>query len=1443
MAFAHQSSFGTLSLKPVLMTIKAKATRRLIIVATVCMTVGVIVGGWFVYREIQISRQFARFKADGLAAANQGNNAKAQELLYRYINRNPNDLDAWAAYTRVRPLVSMPDRDAVVDQIYLLRHLLKLSPPAEQKAQAERQLLDLFVKREFWVEASALADNILPSGAKPTPLDAPVLAAKTKARLFGLRNPAQALPLARQWSELAPSDLEAQVLLLACLEQTQDFTGFSPASPGQKPTVMDVATALATAAQKELTRVAPATGDDPRPHLIRELGLRCTGQFNAAIGELRHAADLHPTDRFIIEQLVREFDILGQSDASLEMLKRLQGQTHDPALPAILAKRSWEGGNWQSVVDFTAALDAKDSKSDVELLAMRASALTALKRDAEAAAVRQSLGRRNDPAAGAWLAVISPSSPGHVVSPSELARLCEEASKNRSSAYITEFLGEAYSRLGEANLAVASWQKSAELSRTWSVPSARTAELLCDQGRYAGALQAAREAARRAPRNYNAELTLARAWDLSLHLDPRDRPDQLLLLITQIEKSSKAEGRVLCLKADVLAITGHPRDATTAIQAALDDRATPLSHSTLLQLAAISRNYKLGTEQACLARDQAENGLTAELAYAKAIDQLVAGHAADGLNGFESNRAKATSPDTVQWKLAWARYLDLVGDSRAQNETIRLGDGEPGSVEVQTQAVAARSTRQDRDFLDRSVERLRKLTGEQGVAWRVARARWLLAFADGAQGRQTATDLLNEVLRIAPDSVDAHVLLADCAERAGLTSDAVEQMKAATGLNPASVPLGLRLARLLQVRGDFDAAREELTRLRALPAIDPAERRNAAILAAQLGDPSLALTLAQDAAGGHAGADGEDLLLAKMYWLSGKPQEAQRICAKLLEQPAPPENQLAVIQFAAELYGLQGRLDEANQLLSRLDSLALKPGLRELTRGDFAMQFVGAANAIKYFKQATEAAQSNPLTWQALISSYVMTGQATEALATLTKALEHVPDDPALKTLQKAALVLAEADANAELRPFAVAFARNPGDAAAAESLRTLTAQLASRPTPTALAAAAKTLADKYPQSRQLQFYLAACQLRANQTDEAIYTATHAAERFADAVEPEILLVAILRDQHRWDEVLAEAQKWRQRAAANPLAADLQIAEAEIQLRRPADAAKQLDPYIQNAKSAPKAYQEALPLYAAASKAAGNSGTAELLEPLLQEGARGRQAWMLFAVQNLEPSQAVTWLERVDKLIPPQATNERILLSQMWALLNQRHPDTAFLQKAMEILKPLTEKADADVLAVTSLGMQEEAMGNLGAAAEDYRRAIKMAPNNVIAKNNLAMVLAHQGGDMNEALALAQSAVQVQPDVASLYDTLAFVQGKMRNFEQAITNARKATALQPRAPQFRVTLAQLLLDSGKRSEALQALRDLDSLHLDESSQSPELRQQIQSIRSAALSAGTQASMR
>ena len=114
---------------------------------------------------------------------------------------------------------------------------------------------------------------------------------------------------------------------------------------------------------------------------------------------------------------------------------------------------------------------------------------------------------------------------------------------------------------------------------------------------------------------------------------------------------------------------------------------------------------------------------------------------------------------------------------------------------------------------------------------------------------------------------------------------------------------------------------------------------------------------------------------------------------------------------------------------------------------------------------------------------------------------------------------------------------------------------------------------------------------------------------------------------------------------------------------------------------------------------------------------------------------------------------------------------------AIEQYKLAVQKKPSAAL-FTLIGMLEDARGQASEAEKNYRRALEIAPETPIAANNLAWLIADGGqGNLDEALRLAQSAVNRNSSVAGYYDTLGWVYFKKGLYSPAVEQLKKAVAL------------------------------------------------------------------
>ncbi|EKE16925.1 MAG: hypothetical protein ACD_10C00716G0001 [uncultured bacterium] len=112
-------------------------------------------------------------------------------------------------------------------------------------------------------------------------------------------------------------------------------------------------------------------------------------------------------------------------------------------------------------------------------------------------------------------------------------------------------------------------------------------------------------------------------------------------------------------------------------------------------------------------------------------------------------------------------------------------------------------------------------------------------------------------------------------------------------------------------------------------------------------------------------------------------------------------------------------------------------------------------------------------------------------------------------------------------------------------------------------------------------------------------------------------------------------------------------------------------------------------------------------------------------------------------------------------------------------------------------------------AAQYYRTALEIQPNNPLILNNLAWV----SGQLKspKAIEYAEKATQLSPNQPPFMDTLAMLLADKGETVKAIAMLRQALTITPQAAAIQLNLAKVLINSGKKDEARKELEAIAKL--------------------------------
>ncbi len=105
------------------------------------------------------------------------------------------------------------------------------------------------------------------------------------------------------------------------------------------------------------------------------------------------------------------------------------------------------------------------------------------------------------------------------------------------------------------------------------------------------------------------------------------------------------------------------------------------------------------------------------------------------------------------------------------------------------------------------------------------------------------------------------------------------------------------------------------------------------------------------------------------------------------------------------------------------------------------------------------------------------------------------------------------------------------------------------------------------------------------------------------------------------------------------------------------------------------------------------------------------------------------------------------------------------------------------------LGMLEASAGNQPAAIVAFRKVVSTQPDNALALNNLAYLLAESGDQTDEPLKYAQRAVELQPDNHEFEDTLGWVLYRKGVYQTAVKHLERAVKQPTAVRQYHLAMA------------------------------------------------------
>ncbi len=189
----------------------------------------------------------------------------------------------------------------------------------------------------------------------------------------------------------------------------------------------------------------------------------------------------------------------------------------------------------------------------------------------------------------------------------------------------------------------------------------------------------------------------------------------------------------------------------------------------------------------------------------------------------------------------------------------------------------------------------------------------------------------------------------------------------------------------------------------------------------------------------------------------------------------------------------------------------------------------------------------------------------------------------------------------------------------------------------------------------------------------------------------------------------------------------------------------------------------------------------DLLYRSLATNPRDQQIWIQSAGAFLEAGDFEKAAAVADEGLVLFPGSLPLLRVAGYALMNAYHNREAVerFQTAVHLIADDPSEGQSDLSHIHSaLGLLYDRIGELDASDEAYENAIAADADNVAALNNYAYSLAERGVRLDQALKLAQRAVEVAGPTASFLDTLGWIHFKRGEYDEALAQLERASALE-----------------------------------------------------------------
>ncbi|MFW6335645.1 MAG: tetratricopeptide repeat protein [Phycisphaeraceae bacterium] len=792
--------------------------------------------------------------------------------------------------------------------------------------------------------------------------------------------------------------------------------------------------------------------------------------------------------------------------------------------------------------------------------------------------------------------------------------------------------------------------------------------------------------------------------------------------------------------------------------------------------------------------------------------------------------------DDPSWWARYARALDAADDPKALDawrEAVSLGGDTPRLLRA---ALDSPSVLQEPDFYRELVSRLRSSTADDAVGWKIAEARYLLTHEPGGDAARRAEGLLREVIELSPRRGEALVLLAEAHQQLGEREREIAMLERAWQTRgEANVDLGLRIVDLYFAAGEPQRADAALDRLAAADDLSTADARRIAGKLLESSRIRDAVGLLEDRTQGDTQASRELVpMLADLYLALGRRAQAVQRFSDIL-----PDADAGTLGAAVSFFARLGETQRARELLERLAKIDPSNAVKH--RVEFASRWGNDGELVEVLDEALERDPGAAWIHLAMIQHRWEHNDMEGAASAIQRARGELPEHEAFAALEQALPLVRSVSDHAGLRILFRGMLDSADDAdACLDAMRVLAAVERGEAAEESAAAELVSLAEA---SRAEPVVAAAAGLLID-IGRLRAAADLATSHMSDEPSPRLAEIAarawVALDKPA--SAMPAAFAWHRRDPNNPRAAAM-IVRASAMMGKPQDRlVTRLSATLESLAAQPEPSLADLREISLALLAAGRGDPVrDTLTPLLDDAGAWRRLWLGLAIESIDSSNsradAMAWIGPLLDHAELADPDETTAISDGLRRIAERLEDEDFAQTRLELLDNALDASPTHLGLLQHRAITLEQSGEIDQAVEAYERVLERDPDNVIALNNLALLLSELGRDLERARSLIDRAIAQRPKLAALHDTRGEVLSAMDRSGEATAAYQTAISLQPEVMKWRVHLARHLASTENWQHTRRVLDEIGTMAgLRADAVSGELRDEYLAIREAARAA-------